>query len=148
MNQPSGGPSSPNEYFRVVAIVALAFVMGPTLFAAVTLVIKGGSGTLDIDLLSTAWMLMTPAVLTAALVMWGRLVSPHLPRLGVPERNRKMDPAALQTGMITVWALIEGQALFGVAVYFLTDSLIPLAGVGLLWIGMALARPRRAWFGR
>jgi len=148
MNQNNGGPSSSDQLFRTLLIIGFAFVMGPTLFAAVTLLLKGGAGTLEIDIFVTAWLVMTPTVLALALLMWGRLVSPHLPQLGVPERNRTVDPIALQTGMITVWALIEGQALFGAAVYFLSDSFIPLTGIALLWIGMALARPRRPWFGR
>lgn len=142
------GGSSGDARFRVLAILAFAFLTGPLLFAIVTFTLRQGRGTWDAGLLTWAWVALTPIALIAARVIWGRSVVPHLPELGESARAAHTDGEELTARLVIVWALIEGPSLFGVVVYFIEGAFIPLAGVILLWIGMLLTRPRRSWFGR
>jgi hypothetical protein len=83
--------------------------------------------------------------LTAASIMWWRgTVVPLIERPG--GNDWRSQAAALQTGMIVAWGLIEAAALFGVVVYFLEGARAAGAlGVAMIWTALVLTWPRADW---
>lgn len=53
-----------------------------------------------------------------------------------------------QTGQIIFMALVEGMALFGGVILILSGMSMPaLIGVAMAWGALAIAWPRREWYG-
>ncbi len=139
---------STDARFRTLAILALALAAGPTLFAALVLALDLGSRTLEPGLITPVWAGVAAASVAGAVVLWRSRVQPMLPGLGAPVPREGVDTERLRTTLVILWALLEGQALFGVVAYYLTLDLVPLAGLPVAWVGILLGRPRRDWFGR
>lgn len=138
---------------RVTSLIALALPLGVTLFAGVALALAG-SGEMGVESTATgglfrAWLATVVVTAIAATIAWRRMVVPRLP----PTGQRAEPPAndtlrRLQTGIIVCLALVEGGALFGCVVTLVGGGPLPaVAGVLLMWVGFALLRPRRGWYG-
>ena len=70
------------------------------------------------------------------------------PIIARPHQEAEWRPraAAIQTGVIICWAILEGAALVGEVIYFLTGhALSGLLGVLLIWGGIALTWPKQEW---
>lgn len=142
-------PSTPREARQTQAIILVSLPVGVTLFALVGLWVTRGSQPTDPGPLLTIWLIGVVASTTAAIVVWQRMVKPHLPTSG-----RRTEPPSLevigrfQTGQIICLALIEGMALFGGVILITSARPLPaLVGVVMTWVALVLLWPRRAWYG-
>lgn len=139
---------------RSARIIAAAMIAGVTLFALVAwfLVQTGGpmSDPAATGILGSIWPLVAVAAAAAAMVIWRTRIAPLIGR--VPDRaepGAARHDAALQVSLVIHWALMEGPAVFGIAVYLLTGSLVAYAGgLLLVWLGVGLTFPRPHWFVR
>jgi F0F1-type ATP synthase membrane subunit c/vacuolar-type H+-ATPase subunit K len=142
-------PISPEGAYRTSSLIAFALVLGATLYAIVALFLQRGAGHLSFDTMTTVWLAFSVATVAAARLLWARLVVPALPRMGWrTEPISVRDAGRIQSGLIVIWGLLEGAALFGLVVYSVSGSYITLAGaLAVLFIGLLATRPRRAFFG-
>lgn len=152
----SGGASiAPDTAFRHVRIIAAGLALSPTAVAVVAWVVTNG-GAVPVassaaglaDTLFLAWLVLTAGAVAAAVVMWRKKVEPVAWRARESrERPADVRAARLVTGLILVWALIEGPAMLGV-VLFLLQGLqnVLVTSLAVLWVGMVITRPRAEWF--
>jgi hypothetical protein len=132
-------------------LLGLSLPIGVTLFALLNVfVIRAGVPAEPPDpLLASVWWALLPAGVLAATLIWRLRVVPHLPR----GRGRGGPPDAgtlgrLLAGHLAALAALEVPALYGVMLHFMfgwRPALI--GGLGVIWIGVLLAWPRRGWFG-
>lgn len=142
-------PSTPKEARQAQALILLSLPIGVTLFALVGLWVTRGSEPTDPGPLLTIWLIGVVASTAAAVVVWQRMVKPHLPPSG-----RRAEPPSMevvgrfQTGQIICLALIEGMALLGGVILIISAQPLPaLVGVGMTWAALLLLWPRRGWYG-
>lgn len=140
--------ASPDARFRELAILAFALALGPTLFAALVLGLDVGTEAVDGRLLTPIWIVTAVTSVLGAWMLWRGRVREMLPDLGARVDRGRVETGRLRVALIILWAVLEGQALFGVTVYYLTLDPVPLAGLPIAWVGIFLTRPRRDWFGR
>lgn len=145
----SSAPATPAEARNVQAIILSSLPVGVTLFAAVGLWVTRNGQAGDPGPLLTAWLIGTAATLLAAVLVWQRLVRPHLPQSGRQPARVSMDTIGrFQTGQIICMALIEGMALFGGVILIISGTAMPaLVGVALAWGALIVLWPRREWYG-
>lgn len=149
MTDGSSSPSTPQEARNTQAIILTSLPVGVTLFAAVGFWVTRNGQPGDSSPLLTVWMIGTAAALVAAVVVWQRLVQPHLPRAGrQPARVSMETIGRFQTGQIICMALVEGMALFGGVILIISGAALPaLVGVALAWGALIVLWPRREWYG-
>lgn len=145
----SSAPSTPEEARNTQAIILTSLPVGVTLFAAVGLWVTRDGPPGDSGPLLTLWMIGTAAALVAAVVVWQRLVQPHLPRAGRQPAEVSMETIGrFQTGQIICMALVEGMGLFGGVILIISGAAMPaLVGVALAWGALIALWPRREWYG-
>ena len=145
----SSAPSTPEEARKIQAIILTSLPVGVTLFAAVGLWVMRDGQPGDPGPLLTVWMIGTAVTLVAAVVVWQRLVQPHLPRAGRHPAGVSMETIGrFQTGQIICMALVEGMALFGGVILIISGVAMPaLVGVALAWGALVVLWPRREWYG-
>lgn len=139
------------QAWRTSLVILVSLPIGVTLLAAVGLWLNArnpGEGT-EAAPLVWIWLFLTVATSGAALVMWRRLVQPHLPVSGVRgEPASAEEVGRMQTGLVVCMALVEGAALFGGVLLIIGAGPLPaLVGVIVTWTAFFLLRPRRAWYG-
>lgn len=134
--------------------IAAALIGGVTTFAVVAWLEGGGEAARPADAHAAgtmlwAWAAAASAAIVAATALWRTRVAPLIES---PRGAREDGPdgaAALQTGLVLVWAILEGAALFGVLVYYLFGTPLALAGgLLLVWLGIGITFPRSDWFPR
>lgn len=145
----SQGPGSPDQAILMMRIIGLSLGTGVTLFAAVSWFLHQQQGAVSSDIDSSlafnGFLAMFLLAAVGAILVWRWRVAPILER---PERETEWQPraAAIQTGVIITWAILEGAALVGEVVYFLTgNGLAGVLGVLLIWTGIGLSWPKREW---
>lgn len=145
----SSAPSTPKEARNTQAIILTSLPIGVTLFAVVGLWVTRDGQPVDPGPFLTVWMIATAAALMAAVVVWQRLVQPHLPRTGRRPDGVSMETISrFQTGQIVCMALVEGVALFGGVILIVSGASMPaLIGVALAWGALVVLWPRRDWYG-
>lgn len=145
----SSAPSTPEEARNTQAIILTSLPIGVTLFAVVGLWVTRDGTPGDSDLLLRVWMIGTAVALVAAVVVWQRLVQPHLPRAGRQPTEVSMETIGrFQTGQIICMALVEGMGLFGGVILIISGTAVPaLIGVALAWGALVVLWPRREWYG-
>lgn len=141
--------STPEGARNTHAIILSSMPVGLTLFAVVGLWIQRNGQVSDPGPLFTVWLIGTTTTLLAAVVVWQRLVRPHLPQAGRRPAGVSMDTIGrFQTGQIICMALIEGTALLGGVILFITGVAMPaMVGVALAWVALVVLWPRREWYG-
>lgn len=143
------GPRSPGQAILMLRIIGLSLGTGVTLFAFVSWFLHQQQtpvrelvyGSLTYN--GTIAMAVLAAI--GAFFVWRWRVAPILER---PARETEWQPraAAIQTGVVITWALLEGGALVGEVVYFLTgNGTAGVLGVVLIWAGIGLTWPKREW---
>jgi len=142
-------PSTPEEARNTQAIILTSLPVGVTLFAVVGLWIRRNGQVSDPGPLLAVWLIGTIATLFAAVIVWQRLVRPHLPQTGRHPAGVSLDTIGrFQTGQIICMALIEGMALFGGVILIISGTAAPaLVGVALAWVALVVLWPRREWYG-
>lgn len=145
----SSAPSTPEEARNTQAIILTSLPVGVTLFAAVGLWVTRDGPSGDPGPLLTVWLIGTAVTLVAAVVVWQRLVQPHLPRAGRQPAEVSMETIGrFQTGQIICMALVEGMGLLGGVVLIVSGAAMPaLVGVALAWAALIVLWPRREWYG-
>lgn len=148
MNQ-GPGPRSPDQAILMMRIIGLSLGTGVTLFAAVSWFLHQQQGpvgpAIDSSLAFNGFLLLLALASVGAALVWRWRVASVIERRG-RETEWRPRAAAIQTGVIITWALLEGAALAGEVVYFLTgNALAGLLGVLLIWVGIGLTWPKRAW---
>lgn len=143
------GPRSPDQAILMMRIIGLSLGAGITLFAIVGWFLHQQRGAVAESaygsLTFNAFLALVALVSAGAIFVWRWRVVAILER---PARETEWQARAaeLQTGVIITWALLEGGALVGEVVYFLTGNAVAGAlGVLLIWIGIALTWPKREW---
>ena len=149
MIEGSSSPSTPQQARNTQAIILTSLPVGVTLFAIVGLWVTREGQAADPGPLLTVWMIGTAAALVAAVVVWQRLVQPHLPRAGRQPVHVSMETIGrFQTGQIICMALMEGMGLFGGVILVTSGTAMPaLVGVALAWAALIVLWPRREWYG-
>lgn len=149
MTNGSNAPTTPEQARNTQAIILTSLPIGVTLFAVVGLWVTRDGQPGDPGPLLTVWMIGTATALVAAVVVWQRLVQPHLPRAGRPPAQVSMEAIGrFQTGQIVCMALVEGMALFGGVILIISGAAVPaLVGVALAWGALIVLWPRREWYG-
>lgn len=145
----SQGPRSPDQAILMMRIIGLSHGTGVTLFAGVSWFLHqqqgAASSQIDSSLAFNGFLAMLLLATVGAVLVWRWRVAPVLQRRH-QETEWQPRAAAIQTGVIITWAILEGAALVGEVVYFLTgNGLAGLLGVLLIWTGIALTWPRREW---
>jgi hypothetical protein len=142
-------PSTPEEARNTQAIILTSLPVGVTLFAVVGLWIRRNGHVSDPGPLLAVWLIGTIATLLAAVIVWQRLVRPHLAQAGRDPTGISLDTIGrFQTGQIICMALIEGMALFGGVILIISGTATPaLFGVALAWVALVILWPRREWYG-
>jgi hypothetical protein len=143
------GPTTPAQAVLMMRIIGLSLGTGVTLFAAVSWFLhrQGGALTADIDptVAFNGFLGMLLLGALGAIFVWRWRVAPVIER-PTQEGEWRARAATLQTGVILTWALLEGAALVGEVVYFLTGhGLAGVLGVALIWVGIGLTWPKREW---
>lgn len=135
---------------RTARVLHTALVAGPLAFALVALWLQRGMAAADFDadtqrLLRYVWMAAAVGSLLLALNLWRTRVAPHIEAIAGGETAE--PPQELLSGLILVWALIEGAALFGLVMYLVTGLSSVWIGSVVLILGNAVfGRPRTEWF--
>lgn len=152
MDDSNAPPAAQENAWRTALTIMLSLPMGVSLLAAVALWLRSTSpapAAGDPATLTLVWVVLTVATSLAAVVVWRRMVRPHVPPTGF-----RADPppaesiATLQTGLIVCMALVEGAALFGGVLLIIGAGPMPaLVGVILIWTAFFVLRPRRGWYG-
>lgn len=137
---------------RTATLISLSLAMGVTLYTGVSWFLHQ-QGTMEREadpqfaqILIYAWIGVTAVSAFASLWFWRNRVEPlisgteplPLARLG-----------ELMSMHLVCIALIEGPALFGVTIYFLSGIIWPaLVSVFLIWFVVLSTRPQTEWFER
>lgn len=143
------GPRSPGQAILMLRIIGLSLCTGVTLFAFVSWFLHQQQGPMGEQVYGSltfngAIAMAVLATLGASFV-WRSRVVPILQR---PARETEWQSraAAIQTGALITWALLEGGALVAEVVYFLTgNGIAGVLGVVLIWAGIGLTWPKREW---
>ncbi len=147
MNTPSPSGPGPEQALLTLRIIAGSLVVGVTLFAFVAWFagLEGDARPEGRGLVFGGLLVMAVVALAGAILLWRARVVP----LTLPSRDWAERFPRLQTSLIIVWAIIETPALLAEAVYFLYGD-VPsgLLGIAIIWIGIGLTWPKRAWIGR
>ena len=151
MAKPSTPPASPGQALRTLRVIGIAMALGVTLFAGVVTVLHATGGAPPADestasLISTVMVVVAVGAVIAALVLWRARVAPLIERPTTGDWRARA--ASIQTGVIIVWALVEGASLFAEVVYLLhRDLFAGVLGLGLFWAALGLTWPRAEWLG-
>ena len=148
MNQ-GPGPRSPEQAILMMRIIGISLGTGVTLFAFVGWFLHQQEGPvapeIDAALAFNGFVALFLLAALGALFVWRLRVAPLIERPH-EETEWRSRASAIQTGVIITWALLEGAALAGEVVYFLTgQTLAGLLGVILIWGGVGLTWPKREW---
>ncbi|MGK7311245.1 MAG: hypothetical protein ACN0LA_03320 [Candidatus Longimicrobiales bacterium M2_2A_002] len=143
------GPRSPEQAILMMRIIGVSLGTGVTLFAFVSWFLHQQQGAVtpgfDPGLAFNGFLALLVLAALGALFVWRLRVAPVIERAH-GENHWQPRASAIQTGVITTWALLEGAALVGEVVYFLTGhTLAGLLGVLLIWGGIGLTWPKRDW---
>ena len=143
------GPRSPDQAILMMRIIGISLGTGVTLFAAVSWFLHQQPGAMepgfDADLAFNGFLALFLLAGLGAIAVWRLRVAPVLSR---PKEKAEWQARAssIQTGLIITWALIEGAALFGEVIYFLTGHVLAGAlGVLLIWTAIGLTWPKKEW---
>jgi F0F1-type ATP synthase membrane subunit c/vacuolar-type H+-ATPase subunit K len=139
-------PRSPEDALRAMRLIGLALGASTTLFFLVTWFIQqqGSSPAAGSTLIVYVWVAVATSLLAASMILWRGNVVPHIER---PATGDWRDRAGrIQSGLVISWALVEGAALFGVVVYFLSGAwLAGVLGVVMMWTAVLWTWPRAEW---
>ncbi|MDX1674180.1 MAG: hypothetical protein R3314_05185 [Longimicrobiales bacterium] len=143
------GPRSPEQAILMMRIIGISLGTGVTLFAFVSWFLHREQGPIatefDASLFFNGFVALFLIAGLGALFVWRTRVAPVIQR-PTEETHWRPRAAAIQTGVIIAWALLEGAALVGEVVYFLTGHWVAgLMGVLLIWGGIGLTWPKRGW---
>ncbi len=143
------GPRSPGQAILMLRIIGLSLGTGVTLFAFVSWFLHQQQGPIGEPVYGSLTFngALAMAVLAAigASFVWRSRVVPVLER-PAQETEWQSRAAAIQTGALITWALLEGGALVAEVVYFLTaNGMAGVLGVVLIWAGIGLTWPKREW---
>jgi hypothetical protein len=143
------GPRSPDQAILMMRIIGISLGTGVTLFAFVGWFLhqQQDAITTDLDpgLAFNGFLVMFLLATAGAIFVFRRRVAPIIER---PKRDADWQARAaeIQTGLIITWALVEGGALVGEVVYFLTGNAVAgVVGVLLIWGGVLATWPKREW---
>ena len=149
MAQSPGQPRSPEQAILMMRIIGISLGTGVTLFAVVSWFFHQQDGTpasgFDPSLAFNGYLVLFLLSAIGALFVWRTRVGPVIER---PAQETEWRPRAssIQAGVIITWGILEGGALFGEVVYFLTGHPVAgILGVALIWIGVGLTWPTREW---
>lgn len=148
MNQ-GPGPRSPEQAILMMRIIGISLGTGVTLFAFVSWFLhqqQGGmTSEIDPSLAFNGFLALFLLAAAGAMSVWRTRVAPIIQRPR-EETEWQARASAIQTGVIITWAIVEGAALAGEVVYFLTGyTLAGVLGVILIWAGVGLTWPKREW---
>lgn len=146
----SSGPRSPRGALLTARTIAGGLLGGVAFFAVVAWIVTAGGaepvgdGGLA-EALTYAWIAVVLVGAPGMLHLWRSQIGPAL---DAPRHERGLQHAArVSRGLIIVWALLEGQALLGIAAFFVAGTTLPFyGGVLVMAVGMAASFPRREWF--
>ena len=137
---------------RTATLITLSLAMGVTLYAAVAWFLhEQGTAPRQTDpafgnLLLYIWIGLTAVTSFAALFIWRGRVEPLIHGSEPLPASRMGE---LMSGHLIVLALVEGAALMGVTVYFLTGIMWPaIVSVFLIWFAVLATRPQVEWYQR
>ena len=135
----------------VSRMIAASLIAGVTVFALVAWFMVRQDGPrgneAQASLMLYLWAALAFGAIMAAIVLWRVRIAPILESPASPAEDPVARSESLQSGLIIVWALLEGPALFGVVLYLLFGSTIPWgAGLLLVWLGIGLTFPRPGWY--
>ena len=150
MSMSSSVEMTPEILYKTAWSTAIGLFNGPTLFAIVCLVwINRGEVRLASDMYDGLWALLALLAASGATAVWRRRVESCLPRSGTVAMEPDVSELqALTTGLVVTWWILDFASMAGILLYFVRQSLIGLAGgLAIVWIGVWLTRPRRAWYG-
>lgn len=145
---------SPEQALLVSRIIGGSMGMGVTLFAIVSWYTHQDAVPPDPPgdpaVVFNIMLVVAAAAVVAAIVLWRARVEPLVHPPSRAETAADEDWAVrwgrLQTGLVIIWALMEGASLFAVVVYFLYGiTTAGVLGVLLIWTGLALTWPKREW---
>jgi hypothetical protein len=139
-------PADRHRALRTMRAIGLAMAGAVTIFAAIALLLHRQSPppAANGSLMLYVWIAVATSLAAASMVWWRGNVVPLLDDAG--HTDPRSRAAALQTGLVVCWALVEAGALFGVAVYFLEGAgLAGALGVAMMWSALAVTWPRPEW---
>ena len=148
-HSPGGGqPRSPGQAILMMRIIGISLGTGVTLFAFVSWFLHQEQGPinpeLDAAVLFNGFLGLFLVAALGALAVFRARVAPVIHRPS--EEQWQPRASAIQTGIIITWAILEGAALVGEVLYFLTGhALAGVLGVLLIWGGVGLTWPKRSW---
>lgn len=112
---------------RTLFVIRLAFILGVTIFAAITLWMRSRPGADAVALTGD----QLPALALFRYVLWGLAGVAIAGALVLRPRLETAPPDRRGSILIVGWALGEGVALFGVTQHFIGGSVTTLA-IGLI----------------
>jgi len=129
------------QYFRILAIIHIALMIGVALFASIAyfMVSKGGFEPIDSDT-SHALTLITPLLMLIG-VLAGPFVRLYKINKLKLETDLKMKLAGYRAATIIRLALLEGPALFTVIAFLLTGDTNFLLYTSFMLLLFAMIRP-------
>ena len=140
----------PSAAYRVPLLIGLALPLGVTMFALVAWVVRTQEPALttpaSAPMLIYAWIGFAAVSSFGALAFFRSRIEPL-----ITNREARPDNLAgqLTANLLICWALVEGAALLGVAIYFVTGTRwTAAAGVILMWSAFLATRPQAEWFSR
>jgi hypothetical protein len=142
-------PRSPEQAILMMRVIGLSLGTGVTLFAVVSWYLHQQDQPIGEFIYGSltyngAYAMAFLAAL-GALFVWRWRVAPVIEQ-SPRETDWRARAAALRTGLILTWALLEGGALVAEVVYLLTGhGVAGVLGVVLIWAGLALTWPRQEW---
>lgn len=148
MNQ-GPAPRSPEQAILLMRIIGASLGTGVTLFAFVSWFLHQQENPISEfsygSLAYNGFLALAVLVALGATFLWRWRVAPL-----IEEPHQEADwqerAARIQTGLIVTWALVEGAALVGEVVYFLTgNGVAGVLGVVLIWGGIGMTWPKRDW---
>ena len=148
MTRNPGQPGTPGQAILIMRIIGGSMALGVTLFAFVAWFMHLQDGlTTDFDpgLAFNGFLVLVLLTGVGAVFIWRARVAPIIERPR-EETEWRARASAIQTGLIIIWALVEGAALVGEVVYFLTGyTLAGVVGVLLIWGAVGLTWPKAEW---
>ncbi len=143
------GPRSPEQAILMMRIIGLSLGTGVTLFAFVSWFMHQQDNPIGDfvygDLAYNGFLALAVLVSLGALFFWRVRLAPLLEE-PTREGDWQARAARIQTGLIITWALVEGGALVGEVVYFLTGNWVAgVLGLVLIWGGVLMTWPKQEW---
>ncbi len=143
------------QQYRTTVTIVISLIVGQLIFAGVAWWLNNSREITREPVLIThplilSWLLVGAGSVFGASFFRSSILGRRGVRAGLGRTGAKTEsPAALQSKIVLMWALLEGAGLMGLVVYFLFGVPQVLSAVlGYIAVAAIIFFPRRDWFGR